>query len=116
MVPTDRSLLGMQAGCIRLPFNYAFPDMPCVTRRARRQFWHHHSLSFHPVDCMASETPEPAEAESGTGEIRDLLSQGGTLADRVSKLREGPRNENLRTVLLELQAIADRLESEARGE
>jgi hypothetical protein len=64
---------------------------------------------------MTGKALEATEAEAGTGEIRDLLSQAGALADRVSKLRDGPRKEELKAALLELQAIAEELESESRG-
>jgi hypothetical protein len=58
---------------------------------------------------MPSETPEPTEADSGTGEIKNLLSQTGALADRVAKLRDGPRKARVRDALLELQVIAEEL-------
>jgi hypothetical protein len=65
---------------------------------------------------MASETPEPTGAESETGEIKALLSQAQALADRVEKLHDGPRKENLKTALSELQNLIDQLESEAHHE
>jgi hypothetical protein len=65
---------------------------------------------------MTSESPESADAEIGTGDIKDLLSQAGSLAERVKKLRDGPRKEQLEAALSELQAIADELASEIRRE
>ena len=65
---------------------------------------------------MTSESPESADAEVGTSEIKDLLSQAGALADRVAKLRDGPRKEQLKDALSELQAIADQLKSDDRRE
>jgi hypothetical protein len=66
-----------------------------------------------PEHFMQNEIPAASEAESGTGEIRELLNQAGALSDRVSKLRDGPRKEKLKAALLELQAIADDLAQDA---
>jgi hypothetical protein len=66
--------------------------------------------------CMPSESPESADAEVGTGDIKDLLKEAGALAERVAKLRDGPRKEQLKAALSELQAIADQLKSEDRRE
>jgi hypothetical protein len=65
---------------------------------------------------MPSESPESADAEVGTGDIKDLFKEAGALAERVAKLRDGPRKEQLKAALSELQAIADQLKSEDRRE
>ena len=65
---------------------------------------------------MTSESPESADAEVGTGEIKDLLNQAAALAERMAKLRDGPRKEQLNADLSELLAIADQLKSDDRPE